>query len=346
MKRIYVCHTYYHVYVTLLKELNFLNSNKIDEKADIVLSNISTDFKNLKENLNKSNIFNRVFELNEKHRSELIGTKIEKLNEYKMFGKLIKNIYYTYRIPIELNKYIDIDFTIYNNIFLFWDADPISYYFNNKRIEYTVVEDGLDTYKAMEYKNDRRFLFFEKILSNFGLLFIPHGYSKYAKNIEVNDRNGVWLPNKKVYEISRKALLDNLDYENKMHIFKIFADGLIKNDIKNQSNKRSVLLITQPFFPIYLNYYNQIKMYKEIISTFCNGFDVYIKPHPRDNIDYNLYFNDCKVLEKYLPLEIFNFDKRFCFDLAITVSSTSLVAINFVEEKKYLGENFIEKFKE
>ena len=47
--RIYVCHTFYHVYITLLKELNLPRTKR--GKATLVLSRMSNDFGNLKERL-------------------------------------------------------------------------------------------------------------------------------------------------------------------------------------------------------------------------------------------------------------------------------------------------------
>ena len=46
--RVYVCHTYYHVFVSFLKELNL--ANRV-EPADLIISTISTDFEDFKERL-------------------------------------------------------------------------------------------------------------------------------------------------------------------------------------------------------------------------------------------------------------------------------------------------------
>ena len=57
-ERIYVCHTFYNVYVTILKE--FQMPAEQQGKAEIALSTISTDFTGLKERLEKSGLFARV----------------------------------------------------------------------------------------------------------------------------------------------------------------------------------------------------------------------------------------------------------------------------------------------
>ena len=57
-ERIYVCHTYYHVYVTCLKELTL--PKEMRGHATLVLSTLSNDFGNLKERAEKSGIFEEV----------------------------------------------------------------------------------------------------------------------------------------------------------------------------------------------------------------------------------------------------------------------------------------------
>ena len=46
-ERIYVCHTFYHVYIAILKECNFPLERR--GGATLVLSKMSNDFGNLKE---------------------------------------------------------------------------------------------------------------------------------------------------------------------------------------------------------------------------------------------------------------------------------------------------------
>ena len=54
-ERIYVCHTYYHVYVTFLKELNLPKEQR--GKATLLLSKMSIDFENLKERVESTGLF-------------------------------------------------------------------------------------------------------------------------------------------------------------------------------------------------------------------------------------------------------------------------------------------------
>ena len=66
--RIYVCHTFYHVYVAALKEMKLVRETPANayRKADIALSSVSTDFERLGDRLAKTGIFQEVIALDEK----------------------------------------------------------------------------------------------------------------------------------------------------------------------------------------------------------------------------------------------------------------------------------------
>ena len=63
-ERIYVCHTFYHVYISVLKECNLPKEKR--GGATLVLSTMSNDFGNLKERALKSGLFEDVVEFHEK----------------------------------------------------------------------------------------------------------------------------------------------------------------------------------------------------------------------------------------------------------------------------------------
>lgn len=342
LNRIYICHTYYHVYVSLLKELN--NSDNKSYKVDIVLSKVSTNFKNLKDKLINSGIFNNVFEMNEKNPIELLGEEIDSYLSDNLVVKLVNNIKYAKTIAKRLSKYVNIDFSNYDEIFVYCDSDPIGYYLNYKKIKYCAVEDGLDSLKY-SYQSKQRFFGVKKVLASLGLIFMPNGFSKYAVAVEVNDKTKGFTPKKKTVELSRKTLVDNLKDRDKKLIYDIFM-GEYKIRSNKTINDKTVLLIVQAFYPGILDSIDkQVRLYRDLINEYCKGFIVYIKPHPLDRFEYDRYFNDCIILEKYFPLEALNFSDSLHFNRALTVCSTSIDAINFVDEKIIVGMDFLEKYK-
>ena len=67
-ERIYICHTYYHVYVTFLKECNLPAEKR--GQATLVLSNLSNNFENLKERVESTGVFAEVIPFDEKKETD------------------------------------------------------------------------------------------------------------------------------------------------------------------------------------------------------------------------------------------------------------------------------------
>ena len=84
--RIYVCHTFYHVYVASLKELNLPEEER--GRADMVLSTMSCDFGSLQERLSQSGLYGQVFTFEEQEESRLPGLA----RYHKDRGNLVLNM--------------------------------------------------------------------------------------------------------------------------------------------------------------------------------------------------------------------------------------------------------------
>ena len=178
-ERIYVCHTYYHVYVACLKELTLPRA--IRGKAELFLITISNDFCSLKERAEKSGLFEAVFMFEEKE--EHAFPQLARYHEdhgnlvFNLFSRMIfTKLYGKLQQP-----YVPVDFKKYQDIYVFCDSDPIGYYLNYKKIRYHAVEDGLDCicyYDTARYDNRGHFGL-KAFLAAHNLIFIQNGYSKY-----------------------------------------------------------------------------------------------------------------------------------------------------------------------
>ena len=56
MKKIYICHTFYHVLITLMKEIKNKNQD-----SDILLSDSIPNYKELGKNIEESNIMKNIY---------------------------------------------------------------------------------------------------------------------------------------------------------------------------------------------------------------------------------------------------------------------------------------------
>ena len=341
MNRIYVCHTYYNVYVSVLKELNYQKAG--GKKGTMALSLISTYFKDLKQRLEKSQIFDEVTELNEVHPyffKEKFKYKEEKptrnlWNPWKFYKSIIHWRY----ISKQTEKYINIDFSKYNEIFVFCDSDPIGQYLNYKKLHYNAVEDGLDSCKIDTPERHHSYLLFKILLAKVGIYFMKDGYSRYAKTVEVNDKEGMFTFGRKVTEVPRQKLLNQLNSKEKEMIYDVFYSGVSAKKFENC--KKNIMLMTNSL----CTPQKRIEMYRDIIQNYCKGYNVYIKPHPIDNVDYEKEFPNNIVLERFFPIEILNIKCELEIEKLLAVY-TVLDHHNFAKEKIRFGIDFLDNYQD
>lgn len=337
--RLYICHTYYHVYVSILKEMVAQKGGK--EKGSILLSALSTDFTDLDKRLRRSGIFFDVQILNECHPNNFNESFPEALGVGNWLQKLrARRKFYKYLVKNE-GSYIHIDFSRYQEIYVFCDSDPIGYYLNAKHIPYISVEDGNNSgkYNSVVIAN-QGFFFLKRFLAKCNYLFMQDGYSKYSKGYEVNCAQGLKKRGRKIIELPRNALIEQLSQAEKEVLYNVFkcwdSYKIEKND------KKHLLLLTQPL----CTEENRALMYRKILNEFKQDYNILIKPHPIDKVDYEKHFSDCTVLKGKFPIEIFNIYCEFNIEKIVTVYSTSLDDLTFAKEKISLGIDILDEFED
>ena len=89
----------------------------------------------------------------------------------------------------------------------------------------------------------------------------------------------------------------------------------------------------------------RIEMYRDIIQNYCKGYNVYIKPHPIDNVDYEKEFPNNIVLERFFPIEILNIKCELEIEKLLAVY-TVLDHHNFAKEKIRFGIDFLDNYQD
>lgn len=225
-KRIYICHTYYHVYVTFLKELKRRREQGAAAgKADLVLSRMSNDFEELGSRVESTGLFGRVMEFDEKREDffpELAGWR---KGWGGFFGKLYCRIRFTKEYGRLQEPFVPVDFREYGDVYVYCDSDPIGYYLNQNRIYYHALEDGLNCLKnfdAARYDNRGHFKLKAFLSMYLNLIFVQNGYGKYCLDMEVNDISAIRYPCPRYIEQSRQELVDELEEGDKDLILQAF----------------------------------------------------------------------------------------------------------------------------
>lgn len=343
--RIYVCHTYYHVYVTFLKELNLPKEKR--GQATLLLSKMSIDFEQLKSRVESTGLFEQVLEYDEKR-----GDFFPELARYNrdrgnIVFNMIARIRYTRKLAKLNAPYVPVNFKDYGDIYVFCDSDPVGYYLNWKRIPYHAVEDGLNTLAhidAARYDNRGHFdlkVFFSRKLN---LIFIQNGYGKYCIDMEVNDISAIHYPCPQYIEQPRQQLVDALTDEDRELILRAFIRD--KQELKAQiaasgqlGNK--ILILTEPLCTLDV----REQIFRDIIDRYKDEGTVFIKPHPRDALDYRKLFAEYPQFDPTVPMEILNFFPGLRFKKVVSVL-TEIKAIQFADETVRLGPEFMDKYED
>lgn len=219
-------------------------------------------------------------------------------------------------------------------VYIFNDCTFLGIFLRKQGISYTLIEESLDYYS---YQTQWRSVGIKyKILWRTVKRLSPFGHSNLVKKIEVNDISKVAFRDgriNKLVEVPRENLFANLSESHRLELQKIF-----KIDERTRFNSKSVLILTQPLYQD--NWDENIKSLSEQEDYYyqlCDfymtqGFDVYIKPHPRDLVDYTA-FEGVYCLKKEIPMEIYDVVGKYHFSKAVTHSSTAIEFLSCVDEK-------------
>ena len=329
MKKLYICHTPYHLLIAIVKQL-------IEKsQSDLVLCREELIGDDVINRLKNHNLFDRIFSYtNLDSRSELRKRAREVLiHRRKMNSEIEQVLQITLQ---ELKRY---------DIYIFTDCSTFGYWLNMNGIKYHLLEDGLNCFKLFKYSKE--YTAIERIQKLIRQLlridFAFWGESSNYISIEVNDADGIQINHKeKLIEIPRRDLFHQLSENDRNTIRDIFL-GQDTVSLEN-GQTLSTLVITEPLSEDFVVTHEiKLKIYRYLIDTYGVG-QVFIKPHPRDT-DFYEDFQDCVVIsQKNVPLEVLDFSKNLRFKRAITCSSTSIQDLENVEEKVFMGLEWIDQF--
>lgn len=352
--RIYVCHTYYHVYVTFLKELALRRkasqgslSLENTGQAVLVLSKMSNDFEDLKGRVESTELFEQVVEFDEKREDFFPELARYRKDTGNFLGNLWNRIRFTKRYAALEAPYVPVDFRRYKDIYVYCDSDPIGYYLNQNRIYYHALEDGLNCLKnfdAARYDNRGHFGLKAFLSRRLNLIFVQNGYGKYCVDMEVNDISLIKYPCPRYVEQSRQELAEGLTEDDKRLILKAFIrdrEQLEKQIADSSRVGDKILILTDPLCTLDV----RERIFRDIIQRYEQEGTIFLKPHPRDVLDYRKLFPEYPQFDATVPMEMLNFFPGLRFKKVVAVL-TEIKAIQFADEVVRLGESFMDDYED
>jgi hypothetical protein len=343
--RIYVCHTYYHVYISFLKEFALPKEQR--GRADLVLSTMSNNFENLKDRVEPTGIFQKIFLFEEKRENFFPSLDKWRREGKNLVGNLLRRVVFTKKFGGLQEKYVPVDFRQYRDVYVYCDSDPIGYYLNLRHIPYHGIEDGLNclkNYDSARYDNRGHFGLKAFLSKKLNWIFVQNGYGKYCLDMEVNDISLIALPCPYYVEQPRQALVDRLTEDEKELLLQAFIrdwDSLKVRLAEGDQTRDKIMILTDPLCTLDI----RERIFRDIIQMYEPEGKIFLKPHPRDELDYRKLFSEYPQFDATVPMEMFNFIPGLRFRKVVGVL-TELNGIHFAEETVRLGEDFMDRYEE
>lgn len=311
---LYICSTFYHTLICVLRAIND------GIKYDIMLAFVDKKVEEgaidrLYLKLKECDLFKNVFiEKKEPRGPKNIYEKI--VWRHGLYARIVEEM-------------ISIDFSKYDDIYIFFDDLWPARYFKDKKIFYNLCEDGLDYLKHISPTSGFWYLIqptksFHRLRSLLKLGGRSYEYltrSKYVKTIEVNDKEGIKLPeDKRIIEVPQKDLLACVNNGNIKKILDIYLED---PDVFHEENIALIMTVPLSDSEKDISEEKQIRIYRDLIEQY-KDYNVIIKPHPRDSSDYSS-ITKARTINRYFPSELIRFLDNGNISKYVALISTSVM---------------------
>ncbi len=235
-------------------------------------------------------------------------------------------------------------FKQFDEIYTYMDHREIGAFLTKHKLKYHLLEDGLNFFghppikQSPIYKNRLK----EMIYRTAYPFVFPPGNSPMCQTIEVNDLSVIikdYSYQDKFIEVPRTTILSTVSNEKKEMLREIFQPLPIED-----STKKKVLILTQPLYiseKSIPTMQTQKQYYASIISEYIDTHDVYLKVHPRDEVDYSDIAH-IRILESHIPMELYELlGSEVVFDIVATHSSSAIEQIKNAKVRKYYKNKII-----
>lgn len=209
---------------------------------------------------------------------------------------------------------------------------PFSFMFYENENSY-IIEDGLGNYSPDICETHKINPIIDKLLHFCGIYFLNAnealGSHKNIKKVYLTRKYNHPLIKDKVEVINMEKLWNDLSDEKQKEILELFNVNIDNINF----NENTALILTQPLYEDNLaTLEDELKIYDEFFDKF-KDYEILIKPHPRDQKDYEKIYPHIKVIDKYFPIELLSL-----IDVTPTVvcSVISNALLNFENSEIYV----------
>ena len=329
--RLYYSLTIYQLLCVLLHRMK-----SMDKKSDIMLSDGTVDLEIIKDHIEKSNLFNKIYIFPDK----MIKSKRIRRDHYdeQIAPKLIaENVELVKQnLPVNLNQY--------DEIFLCADQFPLGIYINANNIKHYFFEEGngqqsrRDT--TVEYTMKEKDPYLYWIVKKLGL----YGENDNVINCFIDfDSQVQGYYNEKAIDFSVKREFQALSDDNKKLILEIFDES--GYELESSPESSALYLPQQSVNLGGMTVEEQLYQTSLLLDYFCEQCNnIVIKPHPNDIFtDYSKLGEMVEILPRKFPVELLLLKIKSKFKVGVTAWSTSIHTLSAILERSICFEASIEK---
>ncbi|MBC6998814.1 glycosyltransferase family 52 [Cytophaga sp. FL35] len=331
MKRTYVGSTIYHIYLSLLHIVKDSNFDSVERGDNLLFLVESTPFIETLIPSLKKNFFRDVHIISKRkiHKNDVGPFNYA----FRRKGRLLPYLREKHPVLVEEHSFIE------NSDLFLCDTDSSKSYFlytyGHKKIN--MIEDGARTYCQRHSKFEQ---FYREFITGTP---IGGGFDKEIDTIyaQFPERLPAGIKEKAV-ELNISKICSKLTQQTKDEIFDLF----LPNSSLTINNPNSALILTQPISEdkVIANEQEKISIYRNIISKIPEGMHIVLKTHPRERTQYEKHLKGITVLPGLFPIEILTLKDGFYFKKGYTLFSTALNNLDMVEERFFLGKEYLDKF--
>lgn len=331
MNQVYVCSSYFHVFVSILK---IIDQKQTGSRSLIIINNHIPDMANLIPRLKEAGYFDSYLLV------PFYTAKIQIKKKYSRLSNIFrrnKNIVEMIDSSSEISTYDDFIRHAEINIFNNQGFAYVYFLLKYKDAYIRLVEDGMGNYYQLigTLKAFRRRYILNTV--------VGAGYDPEVKEIQVKFPEKVSEKLRhKAKQLDLKKFQENLSNEDREKVLRVFM-----NDVKvSLTGDRKLLLITQPLSEDkFFDEDKKIRLYNTILEPYGKDFTIFLKPHPREITDYKkkLNYNFIEIPRGF-PLEMFNLLEGLHFEVALTVFSSAINNVICIDKKVMLGKEYAEVF--
>jgi len=326
--QVFVCETLYHVFVSLL--WNEKTKSEYNESL-LILGDSTPGSEGLCKRLAKSGLFDHVLHIP-------FGKVIQSLRKKRNIHKRLFKRKSSWRKRIEtissINEFEHVLKNAEFNLFSVMGITSAYFVLNFKYNFFRLMEDGERNYFSkiglLKYYK-RKFLF---------KTYIGEGHDKEIKEIHVQEPHRLPVQVRaKGVKLDLKKLQSELSHDAKKRFLNCFWER-IPNLADSPLPK--LLLITQPLSEDhYVSEDYKINSYKKLLKDYGEGYQVFLKTHPRETTDYQGRLGVPFIeIPRSFPLELLNFIDGISFDKGVTVYSSAINNLECIKEKIFLGMDY------